>query len=71
MAGNPTTDQSVEKVFYSVTEAATVLGVSKWTIYDLLNTGALQGIYQKSRRYVSRVELDRYIASLASTPEAS
>ncbi len=68
MAGNPTTEPAVEKILFSVTEAAVVLGVSKWTIYELLDSGALRGVYQKSRRYVTRAELDRYIASLSTLP---
>lgn len=64
-------DSSTSPLLYSISEAADLLSVSRYTIYDLLDSGTLDGVYQGRRRYVTAVGLRQYVAGLSSTPEAS
>lgn len=62
---------AANKMLLSVRETAQALSLTEWSIYRLLDSGALRGVYQGRRRYIPREDLERYIASLSSTPEAS
>lgn len=64
------TSNAPERLLYSVREAAGVLSLTEWSVYRLLDSGALRGVYQGRRRYVTRDALDAYIAGLSDTPEA-
>ena len=59
---------AADKLLFSVRETAAALSLTEWSIYRLLDSGELRGVYQGRRRYVTRDELDRYIASLADAP---
>jgi excisionase family DNA binding protein len=51
---------------YSVDEAARVLGVSRRTVYELIAEGRLHSAKLYARRLVTRAELERFLAELAS-----
>lgn len=65
MADSTTTP---EAAFLTVKQAADRLAVSIWTVYTLLDSGELAGVYQGRRRYVTPAAIDAYIASLRPTP---
>lgn len=48
-------DDMTEKMFISVAEAADLLGLSKWQVYELANKGTLPKHYIGSVRYRLRV----------------
>lgn len=49
-------------VAYSIDDALKVLPVSRQTLYDLINQGALRSFKQGRRRLISRAALLNYIA---------
>lgn len=53
----------MEKVAFSVEEAAESLGVSAWTVYRLVENGHLARIPHMGRRVlIARIELERFAA---------
>ncbi len=45
-------------------EVSKILGISKWTIYELMHRGILLGVKIQSRRFITRVDLDAYVEQL-------
>ena len=64
--GTPT----VEPIFLTVQVVAKQLGLSVWSVYDLLDKGKLEGVYQGRRRYVVPESVPAYVASLSPVPDA-
>lgn len=58
-------------IFTSVKEAARLLSISPWSLYQLLDTGAIDSRYQGRRRLVVVSSLYEYANRLPSVPEAS
>jgi len=57
-------DALPEAMFVGVPEAQAVLGLSRSSIYQLLNSGELRSARVGSRRLIPVVELDRFTESL-------
>lgn len=53
-----------EKISVSVKEAAELSGLSTWKVYELLNTGEVEGRYVGSRRLVLYSSLRAFIEGL-------
>jgi excisionase family DNA binding protein len=51
---------------YSVDEASRVLGVSRRTVYELIAEGRIRSAKLYARRLITRAELERFLAELAS-----
>lgn len=57
------TTKTVQKEAFDVSEAMQILGVSRQTIYHLLNSGALRSfVLGRRRRKISRKAIEEYIA---------
>jgi len=54
--------QQIERLAYSVEEAATALGLSRDVIYDQLRTGRLRSLKVGRRRTISRQHIDDFLA---------
>lgn len=66
------TEQGQERLrLHSVKEAAQILCVSPWTVYELMDQGRLAGVYQGRRRYVTDAAIKAYVASLSNVPESA
>lgn len=64
----------LEPINVSVKEAARVLGVSTWTLYQRLDQQAIESTYEGRKRLVNYASLKAYAAALptaAPRPEAS
>lgn len=64
-------DISPKPALLTVKEAAVSLSLSIWTVYKLLDSGALRGVYQGRCRYVPADAIGEYVESLSATPRAS
>lgn len=62
---------SLEPIYVSVKEAATMLSISPWSCYQLLDAQAIDSRYHGRRRLVSVTSLRAYAEGLPRTPEAS
>jgi excisionase family DNA binding protein len=61
-----------EPITVSVKAAAEMTGLSRWTIYQLLDNGDVASVYKGSRRLVLVESLRDYIANLPTErPEVS
>lgn len=61
----------MEPIYLSVKEAARVLGVSTWTMYQKLDKQVIESRYEGRKRLVDVESLRQYAKSLPSTaPEA-
>lgn len=56
---------------YALSEVQEVLGVSRWQIYQLLNSQQLKSVKIGRRRLVSETDLQQYIESLRAAGETS
>ncbi len=65
------TDTAVEPIFISVKQAATTIGVSTWTLYQLLDQQAIESRYHGRRRLVVVESLREYAAGLSRYPDAA
>lgn len=45
----------------SVAAAAELLGVSRWTVYRMVDRGELRSIHVSQRQKILRAEIDQYI----------
>lgn len=54
----------VEPIFVSVKDAARILGLSAWSVYQLLNDGVIDSRYQGRRRTVVLKSVRDYAAGL-------
>lgn len=53
-----------DPISVSVKKAAEMTGLSKWTIYKRCDEGAIESVYDGSRRLVVTASLRAYIANL-------
>jgi excisionase family DNA binding protein len=61
-----------ESITVSVKDAALMTGLSRWTIYQLLDKQAVRSVYQGSRRLVVVDSLREYVENLPTErPEVS
>lgn len=64
-----TQSETIEPLFVSVKEAARAVGVSPWTMYQLLDAEKIDSRYQGRRRLVVVESLKHYAANLSKYPE--
>lgn len=61
----------VDPIFVSVKEAARILGLSTWSVYQKLDSQTIASQYEGRKRLVSVASLREYAAGLPTTaPEA-
>ena len=61
-----TGDRPVERLAYSVDEAAAIAGLSRDLLYDQMRTGKLAYIKIGSRRIITRQHLEAFLSRNAS-----
>ena len=54
----------MERLTYSVVEAAAVLGISRRSVYELLGSGSLRSVKIGNRRLIRHADLERFVAEL-------
>lgn len=64
----PNPAESVTPIFVSVKQAADMLAISPWSMYQLLDDGAVKSQYKGRRRLVSVASLREYAESLPTEP---
>lgn len=64
-----TSKSGLEPHFVSVKAAAEFLDSTPWTVYQLLDSGAIKSQYQGRRRKVVLSSLREYAEGLPTTPE--
>lgn len=57
-----------DPIFVSVKQAAHMLAVTPWSVYQLLDSGAIESRYHGRRRLVSVKSLHRYANNLPTYP---
>lgn len=57
----------VDPIFLSVKDAARILGVSSWLMYQKLDAQAIESRYEGRKRLVSYASLKAYAAALPET----
>ena len=67
----PPSDQTPPPIFVSVKQAATMLGISPWSCYQLLDSDKIDSRYHGRRRLVSVESLRHYAENLPKYPDAS
>jgi excisionase family DNA binding protein len=50
----------------SLFHAGHLLGISKWTLYELMHSGVLPSVKIQSRRFIAKTDLDLYVQQLRS-----
>ena len=60
-----------ERLLIPVKEAADRLSLTPWSVYKLLDDGAIAGKYQGRRRYVVVESMRAYVDNLPTEPVAS
>ncbi len=60
---------AVSPITVSVKDAAQMLGISPWSMYKLLDDGAVESRYHGRRRLVPVKSLAAYAETLPTTPE--
>lgn len=60
----------IEPIFTSVKEAARLLALSTWQVYELCDRGALVSQYEGRRRLVRVESIRAYADNLPTTPAA-
>lgn len=61
-----TSDRPVERLAYSVNEAAAITGLSRDLLYDQMRTGKLAYLKIGRRRVITRQHLDAFLSKNAS-----
>ncbi|MCU1580046.1 MAG: Helix-turn-helix domain [Rhodoglobus sp.] len=51
-------------LLHNVLDAADRLGISKWTLYELMHQGLLPSVKIQSRRFIADVDLEAYVERL-------
>lgn len=64
MTPSDTTSADLDPIFVSVKKAAAMLGITPWSIYELLKTDTLDARYYGKRRLVSVESVREYAANL-------
>ena len=59
---DPATDSA--PLLLNLYDAGHLLGVSKWTMYELMHTGVLPSVKIQSRRFIAKDDLDKYVRQL-------
>lgn len=65
------TDGGLTPIFISVKQAAQMLGISPWSCYQLLDSGAVESRYHGRRRLVRVESLRQYADRLPTVPESA
>ena len=60
-----------DPIFVSVKETAHMLGLTEWTVYELLNQQAIESRYKGRRRLVVLKSLREYAANLPTEPDSA
>lgn len=60
--------ETVEPIHVSIKDAAVILGVSPWSVRELLEAEAIAGRYFGKRRLVVLASLREYAAGLPTSP---
>ena len=71
MESQVSSDASLAPIFISVKQAAQMLGISPWSCYQLLDSGAVDSRYHGRRRLVRVESLHKYAAGLPTVPESA
>lgn len=53
---------SIERETYTVREAAAVLGISRYTLYDMVKAGTFPAIRLGGRVLIARAQIDKVLA---------
>ena len=61
----------LDPIFVSVKDAAAMLGVSRWVVYQRLDAGLIESRYEGKLRLVSLASLRAYADSLPTVRPAS
>ena len=61
-------DPTVERLAFSVEETMVALGLSRGTLYSLINTGTLRTVKANGRRLVPRTAIDTYLEGGVHVP---
>jgi len=60
----PTGIASEQPLLLNVLDAANRLGISKWTIYELMHQGLLPSVKIQSRRFIALDDLEAFVERL-------
>lgn len=61
---------SEDRLIYSVNEAASILGVGRTTIYELIREQRLLSVKIGQRRLVAKSDLEAFVTGLRESPAA-
>lgn len=61
----------LDPIFISVKETAHLLGLTKWSIYKLLDERAIDSQYHGKRRLVRLASVREYADALPTTPDVA
>jgi excisionase family DNA binding protein len=61
-AQEPNSDSA--PLLLNLIDAGRLLGVSKWTMYELMHSGVLPSVRIQSRRFIAKDDLDKYVLQL-------
>lgn len=61
----------IAPIFVSVKEAARMLSLTPWSVYQLLDAGEIESRYHGKRRLVVMTSLEAYAANLPTERDAS
>jgi hypothetical protein len=64
----PNPAESVTPIFVSVKQAADMLAISPWSMYQLLDEGSVKSQYKGRRRLVQVASLKEYADNLPTEP---
>jgi hypothetical protein len=64
----PNPAESITPIFVSVKQAADMLALSPWSMYQLLDAGSVKSQYKGRRRLVNVASLREYAESLPTEP---
>lgn len=53
-----------QPLLVSLLDAGHLLGVSKWTLYELMHSGVLPSVKIQSRRFIAKSDLEIYVEEL-------
>jgi excisionase family DNA binding protein len=53
-----------QPMLLSLFDAGRLLGVSKWTLYELMHGGLLPSVKIQSRRFIAKSDLDTFVDHL-------
>lgn len=65
------TSDEMPPIFVSVEQAAEMLGISKWSVYKLLDEQQIESRYMGRRRLVVVTSMQAYAEALPNFPQSS